>query len=164
MKTKPDTKPEQANKSRCEMLTADVFRRGVLLCVGSLDDMWAAVARYNADVPATETVAQIEGDRDSCGFCIPTSGGESILFFRCEPELPVLVHEICHAAKIMLDDIGIDDGEAFAYLAEHLFAQAISDADASRFPSSTDAASPRTSSRTSRHGNRGRQSRTSSAQ
>ena len=42
MKTAKHTAPHSATApSRVKLLSADVFRRGVALCVGSLDDMWA---------------------------------------------------------------------------------------------------------------------------
>lgn len=144
-------------------LSADVFRRGVLLFVGKLADLKNALARRRVSV-ASDVFSRIERERGtSGGFCIPVGNGESVIYFRQPPQTPTLVHEICHATWRMLDEIGIADDEAFAYLAEHLFAQAISCADASLSPSSRDDASLRTSSRTSRHGNRDRRSQSSSA-
>lgn len=143
-------------------LSADVFRRGVLLFIGDLLGLKDALSHRRVSV-AADVLARIErGMEDSCGFCIPVGNGESVIYFRQTPQTPVLVHEVCHATRRMLDEIGVDDDEAFAYLAEHLFAQAISCVDASRSPSSRDDASPRTSSRTSRHGNRDRRSLSSS--
>ena len=144
-------------------LVADVFRRGALLFVGEFSDLKNACSRRRVSV-APDVLARIEREQGiSGGFCIPVGNGESVIYFRQPPQTPMLVHEVCHATRRMLDEIGVDDDEAFAYLAEHLFAQAISCVDASRSPSSKGDASPRTSSRTSRHGNRDRRSRSSSS-
>lgn len=144
-------------------LSADVFRRGVLLLVGELAALKDALSRRRVAI-AADVFARIEREQGtSGGFCIPTGNGESVIYFRQTPETSVLVHEVCHATRRILDEIGVDDDEAFAYLAEHLFTQAISCVDASRSPSSRDGASLRTSSQTSRHGNHDRRSRSSSA-
>ena len=107
-------------------LVADVFRRGVLLFVGELSDLKSAFARRRITVSADMFTAIERQQENSRGFCITVGSGESVIYFRQMPGTALLVHEVCHATRRMLDEIGVDDDEAFAYLAEHLFTQAIS--------------------------------------
>ena len=112
---------ENEGKGMMQIVPINALRRGVMIVIGDWDflntQLWKnkyqGIGRQN--LPTTP--------------CCINMGNDAVIYMpsiHVMVTLPKLVHEIVHAAKMILDQTGIKDEEAFAYLVEYLTAEVTS--------------------------------------
>ena len=127
----------------------DVWRRGVLLCVGSVEDAEAACREHGVELDG-ERKAKLRENIDAAAVCMTVNDNADVLIWSQRPiPVPCLAHECVHAAAAILQKVGADGEEARAYLVEHLL-DCLTSSVGVPFRSSPDAASRTTQKQTAR--------------
>ena len=155
MKTNRE-KQGAAKRWAVAIVPVDIFKRGVMVAVGDFGQLRAEL-RENGYELSEETEREIEGSVADgyVATTLPIGKARDVLVYAREPmSLAVLVHELCHAAQMILGHVGVNDKETFAYLVEHLFSGAVSCPSRERLL--RDAVSLRHPSRTAPSSRRGR--------
>ena len=131
-------------KGMMQIVPINALRRGVMIVIGNWDFLNTQL--WKNGYPEIE-----RKDLPTTPSCIDM-GNDAVIYMpsiHVMVTLPKLVHEIVHAAKVILDQTGIKDKEAFAYLVEYLTAEVTSPSGVlSRW--SSDATRQISSSQTSR--------------
>ncbi len=100
----------------------DIYKRGVLFYFGKRKGLLSYIRQAHPDYYA-EVRAGL--DRGGDAMCISLSG-DTIVYARDVPTVPVLVHEAVHAAEDVLGKVDVEaSGEPMAYLVEYLVAKAL---------------------------------------
>lgn len=129
-------------KSIYKYIYCDVYRRGVLVFIGSCEDLCdTAKDLYEDDKQLINTLHESCNDEiykstDVAGRCYDSEAGSIIVHlqtfsFDFNPlQIGTLSHELLHAAFLLLDFIGIEykyggNNEAYTYLHEYLLREAL---------------------------------------
>lgn len=130
--------PESRYGNEKAQLEVEVYRKGIRLVVGDQD--WLRKVLSDDGIEFTKEMKDCltEKGKTTSAFTFAVGNGESVIYSRERMEIPVLAHELTHAARTMLADVGVDDDEAFAYTVEHLLGQAMLCAGVVRSPSFSD--------------------------
>lgn len=130
--------PEARFGSGKAQIEVEVYRRGIKIVVGDQD--WLRKVLSEDGIELTEEMwNSIEKKgKTTSAYTFAVGNGESVIYSKEKIEIPVLAHELTHAARTMLAEVGVDDDEAFAYTVEHLMAQAMLYAGVVRSPSFSD--------------------------
>ncbi len=121
--------PKALAKLKPFVVSVDIFKRDVLVCIGSTDEQVHRQLNGYEGVTAEDLSATaFEGPQVS-GRVTRISNGSVVLRTRdgCLPGDPTLQHEIFHAACAVMDAAGItfsdDSDEAYAYCIGYLTEQ-----------------------------------------
>lgn len=110
-------------KQYVKTITIPMYYRGVLVFIGSREQLKGYLDRhYPSYAPVVEAVEQTQ----AAAFTFKLDG-DALIFTPQIPSSAEMVHEIFHAARHILDIIGVkltdDTEEVFAYLMEYLSEQ-----------------------------------------
>ena len=111
-----------------------IYRHGVALVVGGMADLERHLRKYDYTLEQ-ETRRLIEDNEThaKAWTFYTDSKRRDVVIYSQEPlSMATLVHEICHAAQFTLNNVGVADNEAFAYLVEYLFTEFTTCEDAAR--------------------------------
>lgn len=104
-----------------KLIPIDIYKRGILIWFGKKEELLRYIKKRHPmyyddvnDIVNTEDYLAITG-----------MVKQDILIYSEEvPELPIVIHEICHAAMMLLEKVGIEasdgNGEPYAYLVEYV--------------------------------------------
>ena len=126
-------------------LEVEVYRRGIKIVVGNQEWLRTVLSRDGIEITEEMRECLVAKGKTTTAYTFAVGNGESVIYSKEKLTVPVLAHELTHAARTMLEEVGVNDDEAFAYVVEHLMEQAITCADVVLSPSSSDE-SRRTSS------------------
>ena len=126
--------------SEASVIPVEVFKPAVLLLIGKdegeLRNMFMRVTRESNFSPFGVTRKYFFGEfmkccfgkTDSAGFTYVMEGVNAIVVYLPEPDNNALVHELVHAADLIMDNAGIRDAspsEVRAYLVQYLFGKIV---------------------------------------
>lgn len=119
-------------------IPCDIYKRGISVFIGGLDDFKAWVKKEYTDDSEQEFVSMVmelnEGNVGMASFNYDNQNGQGVILVPKFPDTPkeyaALVHELLHATFHILNFCHVDytiDGsnEAFTYLMEHLTRNAL---------------------------------------
>lgn len=102
-------------------ISVDIYKRGVLVCFGTLAELYKIAKGTLSDENKTE-LEQVDFDYTTA-VCVRTET-DAIIYAPKRPYDEIMAHELSHAAFHILRKVDIDpaaDEEAYTYLFEYLY-------------------------------------------
>ena len=101
----------QSGGGMMQVIPVEMLKRGVMVVIGDWEFFIEQMEKNGYKVPRLETKPP---------FCMELKNDVAIFMSPESATLPRLVHELVHAAKMILDQTDIKDEEMMAYLVEYL--------------------------------------------